>query len=586
VLFQPTYDWDLWWHLRTGAVALEQRSTLPVDPFSYSHAGAAWPYKDLAADVVLAAGFARLGFWFLGLMRVLALGLLVRGLWGAMRRHERHGIPLVLGAAAIVAAVGVDERPNQLSYVAFVALLALLDAARARLSAGGVRAVARVLGPPVVLVWAWGWVHRGAVLGPVVLAGFAAWLTLSRALGRTRLAPLLERAPGPAVIAGAWLAAAAAAAALVLNPSGTGLWRTALAVTGSAAFRQQISNWQRLGVAELWRAFPATLVVGAVVVVALVARLWRAQRRGEADAAVSLWHLGLLGVAAAAVADSVRWVPYLGLAAIACGVRLGAEALAGAGRGGARPLPRGLGGLAAAVGVAVVALTRPFPYELGERADRFPAGAVAFARGQGLRGPVANAFDFGGYLIHGLWPDAKVLVDGRNDTVYPPAFVSRCFRAEWDPEAFAAMRREDGATWVVARNQPGDSSHRYLAADPEWAMVYWSEPAVVWVRRAAWPGLDAHVFRFVSPAAVDASVFGAVQRSGGDVATLAAVEREVQRLVAASPTSVRAHVAQVVYYHALGPGARGQRDAAFARLQALAGDQPVVRELAARLTRH
>jgi hypothetical protein len=178
-----------------------------------------------------------------------------------------------------------------------------------------------------------------------------------------------------------------------------------------------------------------------------------------------------------------------------------------------------------------------------------------------------------------------VLVDGRNDTVYPPAFVARCFRAEWDPVTFAAMRREDGATWVVARNQPGDSSHLYLAADPEWAMVYWSEPAVVWVKRAAWPGLDAHAFRFVSPAAVDAAVFGAVTRSNGDVATLAAIEREVHRLVAASPTSVRANVAQVVFYHALGPGARPQRDAALARLQALAGDQPVVRELAERLSR-
>ncbi len=196
---------------------------------------------------------------------------------------------------------------------------------------------------------------------------------------------------------------------------------------------------------------------------------------------------------------------------------------------------------------------------------------------------VANDFDFGGYLIHGLWPETRVLVDGRNDTLYPAAFVKRCFEAEQDPAVFASMRREDGATWVVARNQPGASSHLYLAGDPEWAMVYWSEPAVVWVRRTAWPGLEPQRFRFVSPVAVDASVFEAVKRSGGDAATLAAIEREVHRLLEASPTSVRANVAQVVFFHALGPGARAQRDAALARVQAIAGDQPAVKELTARL---
>ena len=39
------------------------------------------------------------------------------------------------------------------------------------------------------------------------------------------------------------------------------------------------------------------------------------------------------------------------------------------------------------------------------------------------------------------------------------------------------MRREDGATWVVASNRLGQQTHMFLADDPRWALVYWSEAA-------------------------------------------------------------------------------------------------------------
>jgi len=45
----------------------------------------------------------------------------------------------------------------------------------------------------------------------------------------------------------------------------------------------------------------------------------------------------------------------------------------------------------------------------------FPAGAVEFLKMHPTDGPVFNHYDWGGYLIWKLYPDAPVFIDGRAD---------------------------------------------------------------------------------------------------------------------------------------------------------------------------
>jgi hypothetical protein len=45
----------------------------------------------------------------------------------------------------------------------------------------------------------------------------------------------------------------------------------------------------------------------------------------------------------------------------------------------------------------------------------FPAGAVQFLQMHPTDGPVFNHYDWGGYLIWRLYPDARVFIDGRAD---------------------------------------------------------------------------------------------------------------------------------------------------------------------------
>jgi hypothetical protein len=55
--------------------------------------------------------------------------------------------------------------------------------------------------------------------------------------------------------------------------------------------------------------------------------------------------------------------------------------------------------------------------------EAYPAGAVSFMRAHGLHGNLLCDFGWGQYLIWHTFPAAKVFIDGRNDTVYPPGVV-------------------------------------------------------------------------------------------------------------------------------------------------------------------
>jgi hypothetical protein len=171
-----------------------------------------------------------------------------------------------------------------------------------------------------------------------------------------------------------------------------------------------------------------------------------------------------------------------------------------------------------------------------------------------------------------------VLVDGRADTVYRPAFIWDALVAERDPARFAAMRAADGADWVLALNKPGDESHRFLAADPAWRLVYWSEAALVWVRADAYPELAPLAFRWVPrlmQRGADA-IAATLAPLASEPLARAEVERELLRLIAASPDGVRANALLALFYETMGPAYRAERDRVLAHLVDVAGGHPAL----------
>ncbi len=568
-----TSDPDIYWHMHTVRAALATHTLLRTDTFSYSMAGVRWLHKDWLAEGIFYLGFAKLGYAWFAVVKFASVLAVVSLLHLSVPRASRGPLVLVAVAGLVVLSFWFIEQPALFSIVMFAASLAIEQRAWER-PADRMRLVS-VLGAWVGLNLAWTWLHRFSLFGHAMLLAWAGLLLASRWTaglpgGRLLFGP---RAPAANVFL-ATVAALASPVVALANPSGAYALSSGSTMAAHPELRAQFWEWKRASVAELWGAFPVVCVLVVVAGSWMVARLLRAYSRADEECPVRAWHLALFATLVVLTADSVRWVPYLAMTAVAIFARLLGEAL------------RSIAPLRAAILVPIAGLSmtacfaferRDARYAMGADPAYAPAGAVSFARENELRGPVANAFDLGGYL---LWsdPDVRVLVDGRNELVYPPEFVVRCLLAEHDAGTFAAMRAEDGASWAFGVNTPGRPGFGFLADSATWSMVYWSETAAIYARRDAHPELEPLRFRFVDPRAPALSVLAATRKAAGDPEAVAAIGSEVARMLRASPESARALTCEALYDDVLGPTRRAERDAALATLEHVAGDQPEVAE--------
>jgi hypothetical protein len=209
--------------------------------------------------------------------------------------------------------------------------------------------------------------------------------------------------------------------------------------------------------------------------------------------------------------------------------------------------------------------------------DHFPERALEFAQVHRLHDKVANSMAFGGYV---MWRGGfSVLVDGRADMVYSGRHLLDCMLGETRPDAFRAQRQKDGADWVLAKNEVGQETHAFLSGDPDWALVFWSEPAVIFVRRSAYPDLGGSVFRYVDRGAMFPSVERAAALARRRPELLPEIEGEMRRLLQGSPEGALSHTLLIVFYHRLGPAHDSARDALIAELERLHPGHPVLAEL-------
>ena len=518
----PARDPDAWWHLATGRAALAARSTLPVDSFSFSFAGAPWRYKDLVADALLWTLFARLGFAGLLLYRLVCAAVMALG----FRLVTRRALPSLV-ALAVIPLLPWADRPMMLSLALFPTVLALCEQRR--------------FGWLVAVTWVGMVLHRAGILAYAIVAARAVQLTVAALCARwPRLSIVAGSPPSRRELGAAWLCAVVAPVVGLANPQGLAAFTTGFGVAGSGMMRRYIAEFKALGPAALWSWSGA---IAAIAAGAVVARLVVAVRKRE-RAPVDAWHLGLILLFAALEMRSLRFMPYLLLSSALPLALLLDERM---------PRLRSPRTWTALSAIALVVLSfaarRGAPFALGPDERVVPVAAVDFAKAHGLDGPVLDSFEFGGYLIDRGVP---VLVDGRLDTLYPPAFVVACIQAERNPARLAELPLER-VGWALGSNHEVRWTHRYLFRDPAWAQIFWSEAASVYVRRDRHPELLPLAFSTIDPSAPELAAANAVR--SGDRARIAQARDELQRMLTASPTSVRANRALAIYFHLLGRAA-------------------------------
>lgn len=520
----PIAGYDIWWHIATGEQILATGSLLPNDIFSYSHAGAPWPYKDAGAAVLLYLLFWGCGpgalVWLKALAFTGTLAAMAAILWE--RRVVLPVVSLLLAIATAGVAFRFTERPAIFSLCLTAVVLWLVERHRA-----GRRGLLWCI--PITALMAN--LHRGVLLVPILMGiyGVSSWLARRQRVGTT---PAGE----PRRV---WIALAGCTVASLATPFGWASIRQSWIIMTGTGFRGTIPEWEPLSVGGMMTATPATAVVALLAVMAVIVL---ARRRN-----LTPWDVGLLLLAVASGLRGVRFLAYFVLFA----TPVIGPPLAVAGERIWRGRLRHAIAIAAACAAALLGLGHsegPFAGVSQPVAPRrYPEAAVAFvldhaARGE-LSGRMLNEFGLGGYLIHRLWPQFRVYIDGRNDLVYEEAFIARYPKVLSDPELLAAEVERFGIEWLFLHNRPHATARAHFDQDPGWALVFASEQGLIYVRRAGVNGPLARDigYRYLQPHRLIASVNEAWRAANG--ASREAILAEVRRMKAEDEMSIPANVA-------------------------------------------
>ena len=479
-------DPDTWTHLALGR-AIAANGWLPrTEPLTFP--SAAMPFYDTEwlFDVGLYAAAALGGLTAVIVLKAAVISLAVWILW----QDARLGSPLAPGAwpriliplAVLLPVLNMMrhrfvERPD-------IGLMVFLGLAIYAVNAFVVEG-RRLLLYGLPLVYAvWANTHPSVVVGvapfaAVLGAGGVAWaarrwlgLELAGLLTRTQVGVLV-------VVLGACLVATLA------NPYGADPITLPLRLAEIPWFRAQVVELQPPVLTQ--NPAPYAMVALLAITFALAGRRLVVARLLLVAPFV---HLGL---------SASRFVFLLALV----GAPVLAKNLAdlAARWNGARARQIAVGGAlasaAAGAAMAGLALADVAPFAdprkvpgLGVNEALLPEGALRYLDRNHIEGRVLNTFHWGGYIAWRDFPRRSALVDGRG--YVPPGLLEEAHFARVRPELLDRLQ----AAWefdVAVVEYPLDSIDRIAdpgggepdhgIASPAWALVYWDDVALVYLRR-------------------------------------------------------------------------------------------------------
>lgn len=527
---EEIYNYDLWWHLRTGHWILEHGRVPRVDPFTFTVPGAPWLPHYWLSDAVLAATDRILGLEGVVLLKAAVIaGALVL----LFRLLVRGGTSPFLAVALILLAILIGRfrfllRPHVVAFPLALASFGVLS----RWKPGS----RRILWIPVIAL-VWGNLHGSAGLAVALTACLAAEGLVLAGLARIRGTDGAgSRVTVPAVVT------VAATAALCVNPFGTDLLGAVSDLVRTNALTRSlfVEEFRRLAWGEHRLFWALMLVTGASFAVA--------GRRAR------IYHVLVWILTSALAVQSVRFVALAGFLQIAI---LGDNLVPGL-RALARTLgPRRERLLAAAavptLAVAAVALfqsvfaeSRVYRFGIGVNESRFPVAAVERLKGLEPSGNTYNSWELGGYL---LWarPGHPVFLDGRH--LGAQVAFMEILRSMSGTEVTRLLAQLDVRSALVWAKDRRFASH--FREDQRFRLVYFDDQAYLYLRDDALEPetLDSlPAFRLLAPERTDIAYLAHLARTP----RAEDLEGEIRRAIRESPGSFKARFFLAVYLEAVG----------------------------------
>ncbi len=480
------WDYDLWWHLKTGQVIVQQGAVPKADPFSWTRPGAPWIAHEWGWEVVLYLAYSAggwLGLIYLkavlfGICAALAAWLAVR--WGA-------GLLPALAVTALMSvavSIWLNARPQMLIVLYVLLVLHLLTSYQQ----GRRRALWWL--PPLFLLWAN--THGSFLLGWALLALFGVCEVLQPSPRGAGVSPACEAAanggadlretwprPQPRALLPLLVPGLLSVLICLANPNFLpgALYPFSYVLGENRLHAQVITEYASPDFHD-----PIFLTLGALMLLAFLSLIL-------SPTTPSLWELALLF---AGTILFLRWGRNGPLLAVFCvplaarhlSERLRRSRLAWLGDAtvAEHRLPRAVtlaGATLLALALVMMAPKDPAPDKT--IADNLlPVQATQFVREHRLQGNLLNTYEWGGYLIWHLWPEYRVYIDGRAD-MYGADLLKEFekvykLKPEWR-EILAHRQIE----WLVLRAKSPLAV--VLAGEGEYAPAYEDNTAVILVRR-------------------------------------------------------------------------------------------------------
>ncbi len=480
----PVHSLDVWWHLRTGRLIVEEGRIPTNDPFTYTAAGRPWVTHEWLAEVLTWLGHAVGGVDLLVVLKA-ALAALALGLsaWaGLVGRDPHERLPAAaLGVAIAVPLIAARAfvRPHLLTAVLLGATLLLLQ-----LESTSGRRIWRVLLLPVFLLWAN--LHSGFVLGLGLVGVYWTGEAVAALLGGvhprqgTRWRERLLFGLG-------------CVAVTLINPNHFNALLYPFRLAGTPEIRASIAELQPVTSPLFRGALFHKFLIAAGAAAGLL--LLDSRRRIR-------WALVLPAALFAALALlSVRGLNEFAVLVPALlavhGRKLGRRRRL-AFTVSAVVVLAAVGGtlLAAGRGVPMGAGETPRRIGLGVNRTNWPEAAIRFVREKAPQGRLYNAMAFGSWAIHELWPDKRVYIDGRLD-VFPPGFLDGYVEMRKTGQGWNELVAEYDISTVVLDYPPGPPLAGIwgrLATDTTWSCAFFSDNAIVYLREGS--GNDDIIARY------------------------------------------------------------------------------------------
>ncbi len=472
---QDIRTFDYWWHLRTGQLIAESGAVPKVDPYTYTVAGAPWVdihwLHQLGLHALYSVGGHAAVVW--GKLALVFALLAILGRIG-YRRERPFVTAFALTLMLLVACDRFMPRPELPTFVCLAAVLALLDRFSRRNDAWVYAIV------PIQIVWAnihglfalgiavCGIMLAAEILRPVLSPGDRLRRDRLRRLATVTALSALACFVNPNFIDGALYpiqqlgmigppedrGTFGSIVAELIPPLGgeQPLNPLAIAIVSTLAllsFAAMAVNWRRLHGADplLWVAF-LYLALGA--------------KR----------NLALFAIAAAPILVR-NWNEFLDGRPVSLRIRRVAAA-----------------GVALSIAVLVVDVTnqRFFPRigvfreaGFGTMEVFFPVAQAEWIATHRPPGPIAHHMADGGYLIWRLWPDYRVMTDGRLEVFGAEKFVAL------QPTVVGRFRALDdeydfGLVLVHYSVVPSDAFLWWLHLNSNWTLVSVDDAAALFVR--------------------------------------------------------------------------------------------------------